>query len=93
MPNFQRVYNDYKNEVVLLFLTNDTKELNDKLLLKHDYNLPVYNYNKLPAPLNHNSIPTSFVLNRNSEIVFSHTGAYKWDGESFRKFLDELIAE
>jgi thiol-disulfide isomerase/thioredoxin len=93
MPNFQRVYNDYKNEVVFLFLTNDTKDLTDKFLLKHDYNLPVYNYNKLPAPLNHNSIPTSFVINRNSEIVFSHTGAYKWDSESFREFLDELIAE
>jgi len=93
MPNFQRVYNDYKDNVVFLFLTNDTKAQTDKFLLKNEYNLPVFNYNKLPAPLNHNSIPTSFVINRKSEIVFSHTGAYKWDGESFRAFLDELIAQ
>ena len=93
MPNFQRVYNDYKDKVVFLFLTNDTKAQTDKFLKKNDYSFPVFNYNKLPAPLNHNSIPTSFILNRKSEIVFSHTGAYKWDGESFRAFLDELIAE
>lgn len=93
MPNFQRIYNDYSDKVVFLFLTGDAMNVADKFLKKHDYYLPVYNYNQLPAPLNHNSIPTSFVLNRKSEIVFSHTGAYKWDGDSFRQFLDELIAE
>lgn len=93
MPNFQRIYNEYGDRVVFLFLTTDTKVQTDKFLIKNDYNLPVFNYDKLPTPLNHNSIPTSFVLNRNSEIVFSHTGAFKWDSESFRAFLDELIAE
>ena len=93
MPNFQRVYNDYKGRVVFLFLTTDSKIQTDKFLKKNDYTLPVYNYNKLPVPLNHNSIPTSFVLNRKGEIVFSHTGAYKWDSDSFKAFLEELIAE
>lgn len=93
MPNFQNVYNDYKDNVVFLFLTTDSDAQTDKFLNKHEYNLPVYNYDKLPSPLNHNSIPTSFVLNRKGEIVFSHTGAYKWDSDSFREFLDELIAE
>jgi thiol-disulfide isomerase/thioredoxin len=93
MPNFQRIYNDYGDRVIFLFLTMDPIDQTDKFLNKNEYNLPVFNYTKLPAPLNHNSIPTSYVINRNSEIVFSHTGAYKWDSESFREFLDELIAE
>lgn len=93
MPNFQNVYEEYGNRVKFLFLTTDSKEITDKFLEKNGYSFPVFVYNQLPAPLNHNSIPTSFVLNRKSEIVFSHTGAYKWDSDSFKEFLEKLIAE
>jgi thiol-disulfide isomerase/thioredoxin len=93
MPNFQNLYNEYGDRAIFLFLTGDEMNVVNKFLNKHHYILPVYNYDQVPIPLNHNSIPTSFVLNRKSEIVFSHTGAYKWDGESFKAFLDELIAE
>lgn len=93
MPNFQNLYNDYNDRVVFLFITGDTMEKSMAFLNKNGYDLPVYQYSQLPASFSHSSIPTTFVLNRKSEIVFTHTGAYKWDGTSFRNFLDLLIQQ
>ena len=93
MPNFQNLYNQYQNKVVFLFLTGDNQKAYSAFLKKNDYSFPVFNYSNIPPPLNHSSIPTSFIINRNSEIVFEKTGAYKWDSDSMKDFLDRLIEE
>lgn len=93
MPNFQELYSDYGNKVAFLFLTTDPHDKVDAFMKKNGYNLPAYNYDRLPPPFDHTSIPTTFVLNRKGEIVFSRVGAYKWNGKSFRAFLDRLIGD
>jgi thiol-disulfide isomerase/thioredoxin len=93
MPNFQDAYNKYGDRVSFIFATSDNEEKVDAFMLKKGYDLPVYYYQYLPDAFSHNSIPTTYILNRRGEIVFEKVGAYKWDGKSVGTFLDELIAE
>lgn len=93
MPNFQKAYDQYKNEVTFIFATSDERVKVEAFMAKNGYDLPVYYYEYLPEAFIHNSIPTTFILNRKGEIVFEKVGAYKWGGDSVAEFLDELIEE
>ena len=93
MPNFQKAYDNYKDEVVFIFATSDEEGKVKTFMDKHGYQLPVYQYQYLPEGFQHSSIPTTFIVNRKGEIVFEKVGAYKWNGESVGEFLENLIAE
>lgn len=91
MPNFQSLYDDYKDEVSFIFASTDEKEKLIKFMEDKGYDLPIYQYQYVPESIQHRSIPTTFIIDRNSNIVFDHVGAYKWNSESVREFLDQLI--
>lgn len=93
MPNFQSLYTDYKDEVTFIFASTDDLEKLEKFMKDKNYDLPIYQYQYLPEPMHHSSIPTTLVIDREGQIVFEHVGAYKWDSESVRGFLDSLIDE
>jgi len=93
MPNFQKVYDEYKDEVSFLFVTTDSPEKVEAFMKKSGYDLPIYHYQYFPKAFEHSSIPTTFIVNRKGEIVFDKVGAYKWNSGSVADFLDELIAE
>ena len=93
MPNFQRVYDVYGDEVRFIFATSDSESKVESFMTKNAYDLPVYYYEYLPEAFMHTSIPTTFIVNRKGEIVFEKVGAYKWDGESVSEFLDSLLSE
>ncbi len=42
MPEIQKLYNDYKNKVVFLFVTNDNWKKVNKFYTENNYNLPTY---------------------------------------------------
>lgn len=93
MPNFQKVYDEYGDEVIFVFATTDGQEKVETFMNNKGYQLPIYYYQYLPDAFQHSSIPTTFILNRKGEIVFEKVGAYKWDGKSVGAFLDKLILE
>ena len=94
MPEFQKLYTDYKNKVSFLFVAQDTNVKVDEFLKKKGYDLPIY-YETSTAPeeFYSKSIPKTFVLDRNGQIVIAETGVAKWNSDAFRKILDTLIVE
>jgi thiol-disulfide isomerase/thioredoxin len=93
MPNFQELYDIYGEDVTFIFATSDEHAKVSAFMTKHGYALPVYYYQYLPDAFEHSSIPTTFIINREGEIVFEKVGAYKWDSESVAEFLDKLISK
>jgi len=93
MPDLQKLYNDYGDKVVFLFVSNEEIDVLKGFLEKKNYTLPVYiPVTEYPADFETSSIPTSFVINKKGELVISKKGVAKWNSKRIRSVLDTLIA-
>ncbi|WP_246035923.1 TlpA family protein disulfide reductase [Winogradskyella algicola] len=94
MPSLQALYDDYNNKVEFLFVTNDKINVVNNFKSKNGFNFKVYNpINEVPDVLATNSIPRTFIINKNHEIVVDESGALDWNSEKIRQLLDDLLIE
>ena len=94
MPSFQKLYDDYGNEVEFYFVSQEEEEPLNRFLEKRGYDLPVYrSLSYIPEQLVSNSLPTTYVISKSGEIVVKKTGAAVWNTEEFRSLLQELLGE
>ena len=92
MPAFQKLYNTYKDDVVFAFVSNENPDTINSFLKANTYTLPVYTpLASLPKELSHTSLPTTFIIDKQGNIVLHKTGVANWDSDSFFKQLDNLI--
>lgn len=92
MPSFQKLYDGYKDEIAFLFVANDDEQKVKDFLVKHKYDMPVYfQISAPPIQMNSNALPTTYVINKNSEVVLNKTGAVDWNSGRVRHFLDGLL--
>lgn len=94
MPSIQALYNDYKDKVEFLLITNEDFEVINNFKIKEDFNFEIYNpLNEIPEALTTRSIPRTFILNKNREIVVDESGAINWNSDMVKKQLDNLLTE
>lgn len=94
MPSIQKLYNDYNDKVVFLFVTNDNFEKVEKFKTKEHYTFEVFNpLNDVPEELKTYSIPRTFILNKKGDIVVDESGAVDWNSDNVRRQLDQLLSE
>ena len=94
MPSLQSLYNNYKDKIIFVFLTQDEKTKVDKFYAENNYQLPTYNLMSNPAPeINTRTLPTTFIIDKQGKLAFKEVGASNWNSSSVRKMLDTLIAE
>ena len=94
MPSIQALYNDYKDKVVFLFVTNDDFETVEQFKTKKNFDFLVFNpLNEIPEELTTRSIPRTFIINTKGEIVVDESGAIDWNSETVRNQLDALLFE
>jgi len=95
MPMIQKLYDDYKDKVAFVFVTNEDWPIVEGFFNKNSYNLPVYN--AVSAPPNSftktNSIPATYLIDKKGNILIAKTGSADWNSNKIRKLLDELIAQ
>lgn len=93
-PSFQKLYEDYKDKVVFLFVTSESEEKVKAFKQKHGYTLPIYYpVSAPPEAMQSNSIPASFVIDRKGTIVVKKFRAADWNSSSFRTILDGLLGD
>ena len=95
MPMIQKLYNDYKDKVVFIFVTNEDWDKVSTFFNEKGYNLPVYNSVSVPLKkfTEVNSIPASYLIDKNGAILISKVGAADWNSNKVRNLLDELISK
>ena len=94
MPSLQSLYNDYKDKVVFVFLTQDDKNKVDKFYKDNNYSLPTYNMLSNPSTeINTGTLPTTFIIDKKGRIALKDVGASNWNSSSVRNMLDGLINE
>lgn len=92
MPSMQELYNDYKDQIDFVFISNESQEDISKFLKNKGYKLPVYRpTTKAPETFNVRSIPRTFLIDRNGNIIIDKSGAANWNSETVRTTIDELI--
>jgi len=94
MPDLQELYNDYGDKVTFLFVTNEDRETVSSFFTKRGYNLPAYQaLSKAPEQLYSRSIPATYLINKQSEIVINKTGTASWNSKKVRDQIDQLLSE
>ena len=93
LPSIQNFYNDYKDKVAFVFISNENWAEINLFFKEKGYDFPVYAYgggklNDLPAI---KSIPRTFVIDKEGNIRVDKAGAADWNSASFRKQIDSLI--
>ncbi|WP_456379347.1 TlpA family protein disulfide reductase [Lutibacter sp.] len=93
LPMIQKLYNDYKDKVAFVFVTNEDWNTVNKFFIEKDYDLPVYNSTSTPPQkfLETNSIPASYLIDKDGAILISKVGAANWNSKKVRTLLDSLI--
>ena len=92
MPSIQGLYASYGDEVVFLCIAQDEPEEVEAYMKKNTFTFPVY-YEKYKSPkeLNSDRIPTTFILDKEGNIVIEKTGAADWNSTITMDLLDRLL--
>jgi len=95
MPMIQSLYNDYKDKVVFVFVTNENWPTVEEFFKKNNYNLPTYNSVSSPPSkfTETNSIPASYLIDQEGNILISKVGSANWNSDKVRTLLDELLSK
>lgn len=98
MPDFQRLYDDYKDRVHFVMIDSigalgETKESGKAFIEKHQYTFPVfYDVNKnAQQSYGVRSLPTTYLINKNFEIIRGGSGMINYD--LLAGYLDEVLGE
>lgn len=92
MPSMELLYEDYKNDMEFVFVSNEDFSVIHKFMAKNDYSFKVYNpLTKYPEGFNVSSIPRTFLIDKEGNVVIDKTGAANWNSETVRKTINTLL--
>ena len=92
MPSMEKLYKDYKNDIVFLFVTEEEQEAISKFKDKNAYDFVVYSsLSKHPEIFETRSIPRTYILDKEGQVAIDKSGAADWNSDSVRELLDTLL--
>ena len=95
MPSMVELYNQYKenDNVVFLYLSKEDTDTIIDYIPKDDSlgQLPIYKVVTDDDLFSTRGIPTTFIVNRNGEIVIKDVGSAVWNDQSVVDYLDKLL--
>lgn len=94
MPNVDRLYRDLKGEDIQFILISTDQDFSKAVdfIQKKGYQAPIFHLQSyLPEGLNSNTLPTTFVINKQGKVVFEHRGMAQYNTNKFKAFLRGLL--
>lgn len=92
--SIQDLYDDYKDEIVFLLVSDESPTIIQKFLDKNGYDIQIYNtLSKYPEYFNARSIPRTYIVDKGGYIVVDKKGAANWNSDKVRDQLKELLAK
>lgn len=92
MPSIQEFYDTYGNEIDFYLVAKDASESVEKFMQKNEYTFPiVYEASPTPGELATNSLPTSYLISPNGELLIQKTGVADWASPSFFENVTILL--
>lgn len=92
MPGLQALYDDYHNQVEFLFVTTERYSEINPFLEKNNYTFKVYRpLNKEPGLFDVPTIPRTFLIDGQGNIIIDESGAANWNSDKVRTTIDGLL--
>ncbi|MFO8000817.1 MAG: TlpA disulfide reductase family protein [Marinilabilia sp.] len=92
MPSIQKLYDAYKDEVAFVLVSNESQEVIDAFMDRHDYSLPVYSMeSNVPDVFETSTIPSTYLIAPSGRVLISKTGAARWNSKKMRGLVDDLL--
>ena len=92
MPSMQKLYEDYKEKVVFVFVTDESWQTVSNFYTKKGFDFPTYNQlTQAPRGLESKTLPSTYILDKNKKIVVAKKGAANWNSLATRNILDTLL--
>ena len=93
LPSLQKLYDTYGNEVSFYFVTMEDPDIIRQFFRKKGYNLPVFiEEQRPPKVLQTQTLPTSYLISKQGEIIIKKTGIADWNHKKVWKIIDRLLA-
>lgn len=98
LPSINKLYGKVKDSPNIVFVTVDVDNnltKSTQFLKEKGYDLPVYGGDAahVPNSLFENGIPTTLVIDKKGNMVFSHFNRANYGSEEFLQFLSDLSKE
>jgi thiol-disulfide isomerase/thioredoxin len=94
MPGIQDLYNKFKNndKVAFYIITDEPVEKAKEFISKRDYDFPVYSSTGVnPEKFGTQTIPVTFLVSPEGNILIRQVGAANWGGEKMEKIINDLL--
>lgn len=90
MPSIQRLYDEYEEKIKFILVSGENPETIKNFMQKNGYTFPIYIQSFQPPEIfESSSIPTSFIISPEGEIIMKKKGAAKWDSKKIKNLLNE----
>ena len=92
MPGLNKLYEKMEPAGVRFLMVTVDKDFNKAVALRDrkGYKFPIYHVGQLPGELQTQSIPATFVLDKNAMLRVKHLGMARYDTDSFEQLLLQL---
>ena len=95
LPSIDKLYNQFKNEnIVFLLISNEKTEKVISYKTRKKYAVPFYIIDEdgfIPQQYFSQSIPATFIINKEGKVVKASIGAEDWDDEEFVEVLKKML--
>lgn len=92
MPSLQNLYNQYKDDVHFVFISNEDPEVVLKFMESREYDLPLYTVTgRVTEAFETSTLPTTILIGNGGRMVLYKTGAARWDSKKVFNMIDDLI--
>lgn len=94
LPALQKLFDKFGDRVQFAFISSESTATLQAFLHKNNFSLPVYQLNSaLPEIWKHRSIPTTYIIDKQGNLVLHKSGVANWNGNSFVSQLEKLLEE
>lgn len=92
--SIQDFYDDYKEKVVFLLVSDESPSVINKFLDKKGYDVQIFNpLTSYPKDFEIRSIPRTYIIDKEGYIVVDKKGAANWNSEKIHTQIEELLAK
>lgn len=94
LPGIIDLYTKYKADVNFVLVSNESRDKVRKFTQKNNFdNVLFYQNTSVPSDFSSQSIPTTFIINKDGLVVVSEKGAARWNSDRIVEIIEKLISE
>ena len=94
MPSLEALYNQYKDDVVFLFVSNEESKVIQSFINKNEYSFQFHTPKTTnPETFQVSAIPRTFIIDKLGNIIIDKTGAANWHSDGVKEQIELLLKE